>query len=270
MYKFIKENNKKNYLIKFITNNFKKKFSLIFIFIILLLITFVSGIIFQREGLVTKIIKPIYFDNFNIIERKIFSFLAKPEVLVLDIKQKEFMKLQFNREKALKEGTIYKVKNEWEDLKILYDSKRYNAKIKLKGAVASDHLKDSKWSFRIKLENNNTIMGMNEFAVMSPIRRNMIGQWFIRKIFSKEGIISRKYEFVNIIINGKNMGIYVLDERYDKIMLTRNKRKEGIVLKIDQSPLFLDDIEETTDRDNYYYSMDYTAFNLSKLLLNDE
>ena len=52
-------------------------------------------------------------------------------------------------------------------------------------------------------------------------------------------------------------------------MLTRNQRKQGPVIKIDQTPLFVDQINANIDRDNYYLAMDFTAFNL-KQILEDE
>ena len=39
------------------------------------------------------------------------------------------------------------------------------------------------------------------------------------QVMRKEGIISKRYKFVEVVINGKDMGIYALDEHYDKTML---------------------------------------------------
>ncbi|MBC8227284.1 MAG: CotH kinase family protein [Gammaproteobacteria bacterium] len=233
---------------------------------LLIIISFTAGVVSQRAGFSNFIAKPIIMDGLGIAKRQVLSMLTKPDQITLDIPYKNYMELLYARDEALIKGTVYGTPNNWVNLKIRFKGEVYKAKIRLKGATSDEHLADDKWSFKIKLKDSKTILGMNEFAVMSPRRRNLLGQWFIRKVFQKEGLIARKYEFVKIIINGEDKGIYVIDERYDNNMLTRNQRKEGPVIKIEQSPIFIDQINSNIDRDNYYLALDYTAFDLDSLL----
>ena len=135
------------------------------------------------------------------------------------------------------EGTTY-AKQEWVNARVSNEGQSFKAKIRLKGGSAAEHMEDNKWSFRVKVTGDNTLFGMKEFAVMDPMRRNILGEWFIRKVYEKEGLIARKYEFIEVVFNGKSKGIYVIDERYDNIMLERNHLKEGPVIKIDQLLFF--------------------------------
>jgi len=247
-------------------NIVNKKTFLILIIVFIVFCTFIAGVIMQRNyGFSNFIAKPIIQDPIGISKRKIQSFFASPDILRLDLKYKDYMKLMHTLEKVRESKTSYGVDNEWVNADLQNKNISYRAKIRLKGATADEHAGD-KWSFKIKLKDQKTIHGMREFAVMSPVRRNYLGMWFIRKVYEKEGIISRKYDFINLIINGEDKGIYVMDERYDKIMLERNHRKEGPVIKIDQTPLFVDKVEQNIDRDNYYFSMDLTAFDVDSFL----
>jgi len=233
---------------------------------LLIIIPFTAGVVSQRAGFSNFIAKPIIMDGLGIAKRQVLSKFTRPDQITLDIPYKNYMELLYARDEALTKGTVYSTPNNWVNLKIRFKGQVYKAKIRLKGATSDEHLADDKWSFKIKLKDDKTILGMKEFAVMSPTRRNLLGQWFIRKLFQKEGLIARKYEFAKIIINGEDKGIYVIDERYDNNMLTRNQRKEGPVIKIEQSPIFIDQVNSNIDRDNYYLSMDYTAFDLDSLL----
>ena len=211
----------------------KKKSSIRLVIIVSVGILFYSfglytaGVVSQRNyGVSNLLFKPIILDNYKIIKRQFLSYFEHPVVLRIDIKHKDFQKLEFNRQTAIAKGTIYGVDNEWIKIKIHSENReRYSAKIRLKGATAQEHLIDDKWSFKIKIKGKNRFLQMKEFAVMDPMRRNLLGEWFIRKVFQKEGVIARKYEFVEVVINGKSKGIYVIDERYDNVMLERNHRK---------------------------------------------
>jgi hypothetical protein len=235
----------------------------------MLLMVFAAGVLAQRNyGFSNLFAKPIVLDAFGIIKRQLFSVFENPEVVKIDINYKNYMKLKHVRHNAIKAGTIYGIENKWVSVALSSRGEKYKAKIQLKGATADEHMMSKKWSFKVKLKEKKHLFGMRRFVMMSPMRRNLLGQWFIRKVFEKEGLITRKYEFVKLVINGKTMGIYVIDERYDKIMLERNNRKEGVIVKVEQSPLFVDQVLTRQDRDHYYMSMDYTAFNLKKILAN--
>ena len=247
----------------------KKTFWFLAIFF-LVLSTFTVGIVAQRNyGFSNFIAKPIVLDSAGIVKRKILSFFTSPETLMIDLKFEDHMKLMFVRNAALEAGTTRGIDNEWINADVRSQGNSYKAKVRLKGGSADQHLMGKKWSFRLKLKKQNTIFGMQEFAVMSPLRRNYLGQWFIRKVYEKEGLITRKYDFINLVLNGEDKGIYVIDERYDKIMLERNHRKEGLVMKVDTTPIFADKVSTNLDYDNYYLSMDLTAFDLDNLLEND-
>lgn len=252
--------------------NFKFKRILLFLLLLTLFISiFTAGVIAQRNyGFSNFVAKPIVLDAPGIFKRKALSFFSNPQKLILDLKFEDHMKLMFNRENAVKNGTTRGVENEWISAKIGDENKSFKGKVRLKGAIANQHLTGEKWSFRVKLKNQKNIFGMNEFALMSPVRRNYLGQWFIRKTYEKEGLITRKYELINLIINGENKGIYVLDERYNKVMLERNQRKEGPVIKFDAVPHFADEVPYSPENfDNYFLISDITAFDLDKLLEDD-
>ena len=236
----------------------------------LIFCTFTAGVVAQRNyGFSNFIAKPIFLDSPGIVKRKILSYFASPEILMIDLKFKDHMKLMFTRDNALEGGSTRGIDNEWVDASVRNQGNSYKAKVRLKGSSAEQHMMGNKWSFRLKLKNQETIFGMQEFVVMSPIRRNYLGQWFIRKAYEKEGLITRKYDFINLVLNGEDKGIYVIDERYDKIMLERNHRKEGPVMKIDATPTFVDKVSTNLDYDNYYLSMDLTAFDVDDLLEDD-
>ena len=197
-------------------------------FIVLLLVGVLCtliGIKLQGIGLVLRNINI----NSDLIINSVMSLGVTPDLLSIDIKYENFQKLEYVRVKAIENGTIHGLQNDWIPARIRYKERTIPAKIRLKGGVASNHLAQDEWSFRLRLKEDETLFGMKDFALMSPKRRYMMRNWFLRKVIGKEGLIVRKYEFKGVTINGKFKGIFAIDERYDKIMLERNHRKEGPV-----------------------------------------
>lgn len=250
----------------------KTSFKIFLAFIIIFLFyssaMFTFGVLAQRNlGFSNFVAKPILMDNFDILVRYVNSMFVQPEVLNIDITYKNYQKLEYARACALTKGTTYGILNEWVNARIRYNDQAIPAKIRLKGGTADEHCEGEKWSFRVKIKKGKTLFGMKEFAVMSPMRRNLLGEWFIRKVYGKEGIIARKYEFAEIIINGYSKGIYAIDERYDHRMLERNQRKEGPVFKIEVTPIFVEKLGlNPSEKDDYYYTLDWTVFDQDKLL----
>ena len=118
---------------------------------------------------------------------------------------------------------------------------------------ALDHVEGEKWSLRVKLKNKQALFGMRRFSLQHPKRSSWINEWILHNWYAYEGLISLRYKYVNVIINGKNLGIYTLEESFDKEFIENNHRREGPILKFDESRIFdgsLDDlgtVNSTTD-----------------------
>jgi hypothetical protein len=258
---------------------FKSIYLKIILLFIILSIIFCLGIIAQRSyGIAGQIVEPIRFLHHKVLKRKLHSYFVSPHIINIDIKHADFNNIQYTRKLAIEKGTIHGVSDEWFKAKIRYKEQSFNAKIKLKGTMAEEHLndKEDKWSFHVKIKGEKTLLRMKAFALMSPMRRGLLSEWFYRKVLEKEGIITRNYEFVEVVINGKQKGIYVIDERYDKIMQERNDRKESVVLKLNSDSMNIQyakgirwRIDGAYSHNDYHYSLDFSAMELKRVLENE-
>ena len=144
---------------------------------------------------------------------------------------------------ALSVGVISAKEKKYVSATLRYNGKKYKADIRLKGDWI-DHLIGDKWSFRIKLKGDKTIQGMKKFSIHHPITRGYINEWVYQKTNKKEGLIGLRYGFVEGAINikkedksgyiKKNLGVYAIEETFDKRLLENNKRKESVILKFSE------------------------------------
>lgn len=173
-----------------------------------------------------------YFEpSLNTVVNYVKGQFSSPNVVRIDIKHMDLQKLAYQVEKARKRGEITKEEKAVSVNAVLeYNNTKYKTKLKLRGTYL-DHLRGDKWSFRVQMRGNNTLFGMSRFSLMNPETRAHIHEWIFQKILRYEGLISLRYDFVKLILNGKNLGIYAIEEFFDKYLIENNQRREGLIVK---------------------------------------
>lgn len=109
-----------------------------------------------------------------------------------------------------------------------------DVKMKLKGD-GTDHIKSGKTSYRIKIKGNEGFEGLKSFSIQHPKIRNYLHEWVLHEIAKGEDLLSTEYEFINVSFNGVNYGVYALEEHFDKQLLEHRKRREGPIVKYNES-----------------------------------
>ena len=73
-----------------------------------------------------------------------------------------------------------------------------------------------------------------------PISRHHIVEWVGHALEKKEGLIALRYFFIETTLNGDDLGVYAIEEHFNKELLENRKAREGIIfsLKIDKINIF--------------------------------
>jgi hypothetical protein len=177
--------------------------------------------------------------NLNTIQSAIIDKLGvsnneKLKTLRFDIKYKHWSKITNKRNNALEEGFLVSNSDDYIPVQINFEGKKIKAKVRLKGDMV-DHLQGDKWSFRVKIKGNDHIFGLKKFNIQHPQTRGYQGQLIIDDIYSRYGLITPKHLFVNVEVNGQKLGIMLMEEHFSKELLERHKRKEGVIVKFNES-----------------------------------
>jgi hypothetical protein len=156
---------------------------------------------------------------------------VNPENISIEIKEKDIKKLEKNRAQALERGVIINdIDGDYVPATLEYKNKKIKIKLRLKGHM-TDHLQNDKWSFRIKVQKNDSFIGMKRFSIQHPGTRGYIYEWIYHELMKREDIIALRYKFMNVTVNGKDWGIYAIEENFDKELITNNNRKNGPILR---------------------------------------
>ncbi len=141
-----------------------------------------------------------------------FRAVDIPKV-VLDVKFEHWEKILAKRAKALRSGNLIQEADDFVPASIRYsDGKAISTakvKVRLKGDML-DHLEGKKWSFRVRTRGKDHVYGMRRFSLQKPQTRNFQMTPMMLSLTKSMGLISARYFFVDLNINGKNIGIMAL------------------------------------------------------------
>jgi hypothetical protein len=197
---------------------------------------------------------------------------AHPEQISIEISDKDFKKLEKNRKQALERGVIINdIDGDYVPAVINYNGKKINVKLRLKGHM-TDHLQDNKWSFRIKVkEKDESIMGMKRFSIQHPGTRGYIYEWIYHELMKREDVIALRYKFINVSVNGRDWGIYALEENFENELIENNSRLKAPILRFNPDLYWVrryEGLTKTVSTDEFasYYSANPEAYREDKIL----
>ncbi len=168
--------------------------------------------------------------------RWLAAVVSGPEVekLVLDIPYKSLHKIHQKREEALNQGLLVTGSSDLVPGEIRHGRNVYRVRFRLKGDLP-DHLNTKKWSLRIQVRGGDAILGMRRFSIQAPETRGFQAEPLFMEALRDEGVLAPRYRFVEVVRNGKELGLMALEEHFSKELLESQERREGVILKFDES-----------------------------------
>jgi hypothetical protein len=158
---------------------------------------------------------------------------AIPDI-VIDVPFKEMRKIYTKRQQAIQEGHLTQGEDDFVKGEIRAQGRTVPVKLRLKGDW-NDHLAGRKWSFRIHVRKGDQLFGMRKFSVQSPATRGYQAELLYFELLKLYDVMSPRYSFANVVLNGEPMGIMALEEFFSKELLEDNQRREGVIVRFDES-----------------------------------
>lgn len=223
-----------------------------------------------------------YFDKLKIIEKENYNNTFPsftPETIELNISEKGFQKLNQKRKDALQIGVLESAENDWVNgtLTSSDHSETMNIELRLKGDWL-DHLKKNKWSFRVKVKDPFAWNKMKTFSLQSPETREFLQEWILHQWWKKEDVLTPRYDFVELKLNGKSLGVYAYEEHFEKQLPESNARREGVIVRFSEEGFWADVKKRLGDLEGnpiahvntsaHYSSAEVRGFKENQLLKN--
>lgn len=165
------------------------------------------------------------------------SFAMDPPVIHITVNDAGMAVLEGVVERAREAGVI---EQESEEVPAAFetDGRAFKGKVRIKGKM-TDHVKGSKWSFRVMARKDGGFLGMKRFSLQHPGTRNYLCDWFYHRLMQGEGVVALRYGFCRVVLNEEDLGIYAYEEHFGPELLENNARLQGPLLRFDPSLFWL-------------------------------
>ncbi len=184
----------------------------------------------------------IFFDDLSIqkisdTNNKNNSNSFNPQKMQLVFKDKAFQKIKQKRSEALQAGFLISAEDDWAKGFINQAGVKVPVAARLKGDYL-DHLKGEKWSFRIKVADPHAWNRFKTFSIQNPKAREYLNEWMLHQFFEKEDVLTPRYDFFELQVNNKNLGVYAYEEHFDKQLAEFKKRREGPIVRFTEDAIW--------------------------------
>lgn len=175
----------------------------------------------------------------------------------ISLDQEASERLQRVVDRSLKQNQIVQEEGDLVPGVVRGDGKEMRAKVRIKGDFV-DHINTPKWSLRVELKGDK-LFGMSRFSIQHPKTRSFLWEWLFMQMARREGLLTPRSEFVNVVMNGNSMGIYYLEEHFTKELLESQGRREGPIIR------FLEDAQLGSEA-QYFQSLGYLSGTVAPVL----
>jgi|TARA_B100000315_G_scaffold254685_1_gene296267 hypothetical protein len=190
------------------------------------------GMILHKTGrarMFNELVKMAKASKLKTVPNYLKGLTANPKRISIDVNYKNFQKIVYKKEMALADGILMSTSEDYVPGNIRYGDKTVRIKLRLKGDLV-DQLQGEKWSFRIVVKGDKTLFGMKVFSIHAPSARDYLYEWLLHKAMKREDVISLRYDFIDVTLNGKPLGVYALEEHFEKRLIENNRRREGVIV----------------------------------------
>ncbi len=176
----------------------------------------------------------IYFDNLK-VEWKAkpeYPDFADEESLDILFPAEDLVKIKAYRDTCIKKGFTYNEARRYYDAAIRWKGTKMQVKIRLQGSLPEE-MEGPKWMYKVRVKSDHNVMGMRSFYLIHPGNRSFMDEWMLHQLCKQEDVLTTRYTFVPITLNAKRMGVFALEECYEKQVVEAQNRREGPIIKFD-------------------------------------
>ena len=138
------------------------------------------------------------------VQSEAAAFINSDELatIYIDMPFESYQQILDKRTEALEMNVLLTSDEDMVPAQVRYESgNSLDAKMRLKGDW-TDHLEGDKWSYRIHMTGDGQVAGMRRFSIQDPSTRNYMNEWAFHQHLMNVGVLTTRYQFVNVVFNG--------------------------------------------------------------------
>ena len=109
---------------------------------------------------------------------------------------------------------------------------KFDISLRIKGDRIQNFINMDSISYKIKINKNESFKNMRKFSLIKPRIRNYIHEWLFHEFGRTQNLTTINYDFVYLNVNGKNNGLYAIEENFDSWLIEKNKDRYGPIFSM--------------------------------------
>jgi len=191
--------------------------------------------------------------------------------IYLDIKFKDYEKILEDRKSAIKDKHAILIDFQEVKADLIIDGIPKKAKISLKGLLETHWMVKRRMSLKIKVLQDDTVLGFKEFSLQKPRERQWPYNFVFENISNKFNLLSTNSTLLNVVVNGEEWGVMLAEESIGKTYLENQQKLSSLIFKFGDAREWFegwsDDSLEIYRRSDP--SFIFKVYNQQKFLEND-
>lgn len=162
------------------------------------------------------------------------------EIKKYDITMSEEAYAQITQERkdALNLGILHTDDDSFVSAKITAGGEKFSTDVRLKGDW-TDHLLTDQWSYRVEVQGDFAIWGLQKFSLQPVTTRNGIWEYLIYELYREQGGVAIRYDFADVTVNGVYLGVFAVEEFTEKRVIENSLNREGPIIKVNEAPMWV-------------------------------
>jgi hypothetical protein len=155
--------------------------------------------------------------------------------LSLDVPFRHLHKIHDKREEALRTGVLSTSDDDFVPATIDFAGRKVPVKLRLAGD-RPNLLEGEKWPLRVHTRSDGHLVGMRRFVLQAPSVRGFQAESPFLEHLRREDVLAPRFLFVDVTLNGKDIGLMALEESFSTELLESQQRRDGAMLRFDTPP----------------------------------
>jgi hypothetical protein len=159
-------------------------------------------------------------------------------LLALDINFQNYSLLLEQREQALAAGAVFPTEADYVPADIRLEGEETPVRLRVAAGDISALRNEEKWRLELVTRDDAQLAGLEHFYLLDVAANNGVAEWAFLRHLQREGILTPRYEFVRLLLNGTDHGIYALQQGLEPALLRETEPLAGAVVAFDTTRLW--------------------------------
>lgn len=158
--------------------------------------------------------------------------------LALDMAFDNYSQLLGQRERALVAGAAFPAEADYLPASIRLQGEEIPVRLRLASGDISGLRDEETWPLELVTRDDRQLEGMEHFYLRDAAANNGLAEWAFLRHLQREGFLTPRYEFVRLLLNGRDLGVYAVQQGLEPALLGQAEPLAGAVVSFDTRRLW--------------------------------